>query len=308
MTMTTNNISVSTIKSYLLRLQQKIADQLSAIDGQSQFTQDNWQGRGNSHGRTWVIVDGKVFEKGAINFSHVHGSQLPPAATAKHPELAGQAFQALGISLIMHPQNPFVPTTHMNVRFFTTDNQSDDQQNWWFGGGYDLTPYYGFEQDCKHWHQIAKSACDPFGLDVYQQYKQWCDDYFFIKHRQHARGIGGLFFDDLNHWPIDKCFDFLQSVGDSFLPAYVPIVKKRMGLDFNRQQKQFQRHQQSRYVEFNLIYDRGTIFGLQYDGRVESILCSMPPQAMWSYQYPLTPGSAEADLYEKFLPARDWLN
>lgn len=296
------NTSVTSIKNYLLSLQQQLADQLSAIDGNVHFAEDNWQ-KGQNHGRTWVIADGAVFEKGAINFSHVHGSQLPPAATAKRPDLAGQGFQAIGVSMIMHATNPFVPTTHMNVRFFTTDQLKD----WWYGGGYDLTPYYGFEEDCRHWHQTAKAACDPFGAVVYPNYKKWCDDYFFIKHRQEARGIGGLFFDDLNQWEIDKCFDFMQAVGDSFLPAYLPIVKKRMHHPYTTEQKQFQRHRQGRYVEFNLVYDRGTLFGLQYGGRIESILCSMPPQAAWTYQYTVQPGSAEAELYEKFLPVREWV-
>jgi coproporphyrinogen III oxidase len=241
-----------------------------------------------------------------VNFSHVFGSTLPPSATAARPELAGRSFQAMGVSLVIHPNNPLVPTSHANVRFFIAEHPTEAPV-WWFGGGFDLTPYYGFEEDCVAWHQTAKAACDPFGADVYPKYKRWCDDYFFLKHRNEPRGIGGLFFDDLNEWGFEQTFAFMRSVGDSYIQAYRPIVQKRKDLAFNEAQRDFQLYRRGRYVEFNLVYDRGTLFGLQSGGRTESILMSLPPLVKWRYDWHPAPGSDEARLYSEFLKPRDWL-
>jgi len=257
-------------------------------------------------GRTRLIENGGVFEKGGVNFSHVKGSQLPKSATDARLELIGCSFEAMGVSLVMHPENPFVPTTHLNVRCFVA-KKADGEMVWWFGGGYDLTPYYGFEEDCCHWHQTAKAACDPFGETVYPRFKKWCDDYFFLKHRGEPRGIGGLFFDDINEWDFETCFAFLKSIGDSFLKAYVPIVEKRKAMAYTAQQRQFQLYRRGRYVEFNLVYDRGTLFGLQSGGRTESILMSLPPRVEWRYNWRPDPGTKEFELYEKYLVPRDWV-
>ena len=299
--------NVVEIKQWFKQLQDQICSKLAALDGAADFVEDAWQRGDHGEGRTRVLTGGTIFEKGGVNFSHVKGDSLPAAASAKRPELAGRSFQAMGVSLVMHPDNPFVPTTHMNVRFFIAESPGEDPV-WWFGGGYDLTPYYGFDEDCIHWHQTAKTHCDPFGEDVYPWMKQWCDEYFYLKHRAEPRGIGGLFFDDLNDRPFEDCFAITQAVGESFLNAYVPIVERRKETAFTEQHKTFQKYRRGRYVEFNLVYDRGTIFGLQSGGRTESILMSLPPEVNWSYAYQPEPGSKEAQLYEHFLKPKDWAN
>jgi len=298
---------VAQVKTYLMTLQDQICESLATEDGKACFSEDAWQHAGGGGGRTRVITGGAVIEKGGVNFSHVMGASLPTAASAARPELAGGCFEALGVSLVIHPNNPYVPTAHMNVRFFVTE-KPDGEPVWWFGGGFDLTPYYGFEEDCIHWHTQAKQACDPFGPDVYSKYKKWCDDYFYIKHRQEPRGIGGLFFDDLNAGGFERCFGFMQSVGKHFLKAYQPIVNKRKNTPFSKREKDFQNYRRGRYVEFNLVYDRGTLFGLQSGGRTESILMSLPPEVVWRYDWQPQAGSPEAKLYSDFLVARDWLS
>ena len=251
-----------------------------------------------------MLRNGEVFEQAGVGFSHVFGDELPAAATAQRPDLAGKRFQAIGVSLVLHPHNPYVPTTHANFRFFTA---GESKPVWWFGGGFDLTPYYPFREDVVHWHKMAKAACDPFGDDVYPRYKEWCDKYFYLEHRDETRGVGGLFFDDVNEFGFDASFAFLRSVGDNFLEAYKPIVKKRIGHPYGDRQRQFQLYRRGRYVEFNLIYDRGTLFGLQSAGRTESILMSLPPQVRWEYNWQPERGSAEEKLYLDFLRPRDWL-
>ena len=252
------------------------------------------------------MSDGPVIEKGGVNFSHVMGDTLPPAATNKRPELAGKPFEAMGVSLVIHPNNPFVPTSHMNVRFFIAGADSDTPI-WWFGGGFDMTPYYGFVEDAKHWHQTAYDACAPFGEGTYERYKKWCDDYFHLPHRNEQRGIGGLFFDDVNEHGFDQSFAFMQSVGNHFLPAYIPILEKRKDTKFDQTNKDWQLLRRGRYVEFNLVFDRGTLFGLQSGGRTESILMSMPPKVAWQYQAKPQAGSAEESLLTDFLVVKDWL-
>lgn len=303
-----NNIdeTVLTIREYLLSLQEKICQALQNVDGKAQFIADSWQRDEGGGGTSKVLTNGAVFEKAGVNFSEVHGEQMPASATAQRPILAGRAFRALGVSLVIHPDNPFIPTTHMNIRFFVAHKEGSEPV-WWFGGGFDLTPYYGFVEDAVHWHQTARAACVEFGDDIYPKYKQWCDEYFFLKHRNETRGIGGLFFDDLNKWPLERCFEFQRSVGDHFLPAYLPIVEKRKSANFDEQQKWFQQYRRGRYVEFNLVYDRGTLFGLQSNGRTESILMSLPPLVRWEYDWQPTPGTPEATLYEQFLKPQDWL-
>ncbi len=295
------------VKQYLLGLQDQICQGLESLEPNSKFIEDAWEREQGGGGRTRVLANGEVFEKGGVNFSHVFGGELPASATAARPELAGRRFEAMGVSLVMHPNNPYVPTSHANVRFFIAEKEGEEPI-WWFGGGYDLTPYYGFIEDCKHWHQVASEACEPFGADVYPRFKAWCDDYFYLKHRNEARGVGGLFFDDLNEWGFDRSFDFMQAVGNSYLDAYLPIVKKRMQTPYEDRQRQFQLYRRGRYVEFNLVFDRGTLFGLQSGGRTESILMSMPPLVRWDYAYEPEKGSPEASLTEEFLPHRDWLN
>ena len=301
-----NQVDIAAVKTYLLALQDDICSQLAAEDGGASFMEDAWDRPGGGGGRTRVISNGTVFEQGGVNFSDVFGDKLPPSATAQRPELAGRSFQALGVSLVIHPHNPLVPTSHANVRFFVAE-KAGEEPVWWFGGGFDLTPYYGFEEDCVDWHRTAKAACDPFGEDVYDRYKQWCDEYFFLKHRNEPRGIGGLFFDDLNEWGFEKTFAFMRSVGDSYINAYLPIVTKRKGLAFTETQRDFQLYRRGRYVEFNLVYDRGTLFGLQSGGRTESILMSLPPLVKWRYAWQPEAGSEEARLYTDFLRHRDWL-
>jgi coproporphyrinogen III oxidase len=296
---------IEIVKTYLLALQQSIVDGLTLADGKSAFIEDRWDRPQGGGGRSCVITNGGVFEKGGVNFSHVFDHALPAAATATRPELAGRSYHAMGVSLVMHPHNPFVPTTHANVRFFIAEKPGEDPI-WWFGGGFDLTPYYGVDEDCIHCHHIAKQACAPFGEDIYKKYKAECDNYFYLPHRQEPRGIGGLFFDDLNHWSFEKSFQFLQSVGDHFLPAYIPIVEKRWFHHFTEREKSFQHYRRGRYVEFNLIYDRGTLFGLQSGGRTESILMSLPPTVNFTYNWHPEPGTPEARLYERYLVAREW--
>ena len=301
-----SQVDIAAVKQYLLALQDRICEELAAEDGGANFVEDAWERPGGGGGRSRVISNGAVFEQGGVNFSHVFGDTLPPSATAQRPELAGRSFQAMGVSLVIHPHNPWIPTSHANVRFFVAEKPGEDPV-WWFGGGFDLTPYYGFEEDCTAWHQTAKAACDPFGETVYPRYKQWCDDYFFIKHRNEPRGIGGLFFDDLNEWGFETTFAFMRSVGDHYIKAYRPIVNRRKTLAFTEIQRDFQLYRRGRYVEFNLVYDRGTLFGLQSGGRTESILMSLPPLVKWRYNWQPEAGSAEAKLYTDFLRSRDWL-
>lgn len=299
------DVDVAAVKRYLLGLQDNICARLSALDGDAQFREDEWTRDAGGGGRSRVLT-GQVFEQAGVNFSHVHGESLPPSATAARPELAGRGFEAMGVSLVVHPRNPYVPTSHCNVRMFVA-TRSAHPPVWWFGGGYDLTPFYPFEEDVQHWHRTAKSACAPFGDDRYPRYKRWCDEYFFNKHRQEARGVGGVFFDDLNDRSFAECFAFTRAIGDSYVPAYEPIVQRRAALDYGAREREFQLYRRGRYVEFNLVYDRGTLFGLQSGGRVESILMSMPPTANWRYAWAPEPGSPEARLTEEFLPERDWV-
>jgi coproporphyrinogen III oxidase len=297
---------IEQVKSYLLQLQNSICDLLEGLDGQAQFIEDAWQRPGGGGGITRVLTQGQVFAKAGVNFSHVSGEQLPASASAHRPELAGRKFSALGVSLVIHPDNPYIPTSHANVRFFVAEKEGTAPV-WWFGGGFDLTPYYGFEEDCMHWHQTAKQACEPFGQSVYPKFKKWCDDYFFIKHRNEARGIGGLFFDDYNEVSFEHSFALMRSIGDHYIKAYAPIVSRRKSHPFGVKEKAFQNYRRGRYVEFNLVYDRGTLFGLQSGGRTESILMSLPPDVSWAYNWQPEEHSAEARLYADFLPARDWV-
>jgi coproporphyrinogen III oxidase len=306
---------IERVKTYLLELQDKICRGLEEVDGKGHFEEDVWQREAGGGGRTRVLEQGDVFEQAGVNFSHVFGNRLPPSATAARPELEGRDFQALGISLVIHPRNPHVPTSHANVRFFIANKPGakndeapadEDGPVWWFGGGYDLTPYYPNMEDIIHWHQTVRATCQPFGGDVYPRYKQWCDDYFYLKHRNETRGVGGLFFDDLNQWGFERCFEFMQAVGNSYLPAYLPIVERRKNAQYGERERAFQLYRRGRYVEFNLVYDRGTLFGLQSGGRTESILMSLPPVVNWRYNYRPESGSAEAEL-EEFLRPRDWL-
>ena len=297
---------ISAVKDYLLTLQDRICNELAEEDGTEHFREDSWTRPQGGGGRSRVLADGAVFEQAGVNFSHVHGDKLPASATAHRPELAGRGFQALGVSLVIHPRNPYAPTSHANIRFFIAEKDGAEPV-WWFGGGFDLTPYYAFEDDVVHWHRVARQACQPFGEDVYPRYKRWCDDYFFIKHRNEPRGVGGLFFDDLNEGGFDRCFNFMRSVGDHYLPAYRPIVSRRKNIDYGDRERDFQLYRRGRYVEFNLVYDRGTLFGLQTGGRTESILMSLPPLVRWRYNWQPEPGSAEAQLYERFFVSRDWL-
>ncbi|CEG56604.1 oxygen-dependent coproporphyrinogen oxidase [Legionella fallonii] len=299
--------AIEQIKSYLLQLQNTICSTLETLDNKATFIEDAWQRPSGGGGITRVLTQGGVFEKAGVNFSHVSGEQLPASASAHRPELAGRNFSALGVSLVIHPDNPYIPTSHANVRFFLAEKEGADPV-WWFGGGFDLTPYYGFEEDCQHWHQTASQACQPFGEEIYPKFKQWCDDYFFIKHRNEARGVGGLFFDDYNDISFEHSFALMRSIGDHFLKAYAPIVECRKGHPFGQKEKVFQNYRRGRYVEFNLVYDRGTLFGLQSGGRTESILMSLPPEVCWEYNWTPEEYSPEAKLYTDFLPARNWLS
>ena len=294
------------IAAYLLELQDGICRALEAEDGSGRFAEDLWTRGQGGGGRTRVLTDGAVFEQAGINFSRVDGDSLPPSATAHRPELSGRSFQAMGVSLVIHPRNPHVPTAHANVRFFIAE-KAGAEPVWWFGGGFDLTPYYPHREDVLHWHRTSRAACAPFGEEVYGRYKRWCDEYFYLKHRDETRGAGGLFFDDLNEWGFERCFEFMRSVGDHFVAAYVPIVQRRKDTPFGERERDFQLYRRGRYVEFNLVYDRGTLFGLQSGGRTESILMSLPPLVQWRYNWQPEPGSAEAELYEHYLKPRDWL-
>ncbi|AEF98605.1 oxygen-dependent coproporphyrinogen oxidase [Methylomonas methanica] len=302
--MTENDITQ--VKHYLLNLQDQICAALETQEPDARFVEDAWRREEGGGGRTRVLTDGEVFEQGGVNFSHVSGFSLPPSATAKRPELANRQYEAMGVSLVMHPRNPFVPTSHANVRFFVA-RKDGEPTIWWFGGGFDLTPFYPFREDVVHWHQTAREACQPFGADVYDRYKKWCDEYFFLKHRGETRGVGGLFFDDLNEPDFTKAFGFMQSVGNHYIPAYLPIVEKRKHTEYGERERNFQLYRRGRYVEFNLVYDRGTLFGLQSGGRTESILMSMPPAAHWRYNWQPEPGSPEAELYDTYLKPQNWL-
>ncbi len=295
------------VKTYLMDLQERLCQALAEVDGEAGFREDAWQREGGGGGRSRVIENGAVFEKGGVNYSHVFGEELPPSATAARPELAGRSFHAVGVSWVLHPQNPHVPTSHGNVRFFIAEKPGAEPV-WWFGGGFDLTPFYPVFEDVVHWHRVARDACTPFGEAVYARYKDWCDEYFYLRHRDETRGVGGLFFDDLNEGGFDACFDFLKAVGDSFLPAYLPIVQRRRGTPWGERERNFQLYRRGRYVEFNLVWDRGTLFGLQSGGRTESILMSMPPVAHWHYAWTPEPDSPEALLYRDYLHPRDWLS
>jgi coproporphyrinogen III oxidase len=294
------------VAAWLQALQDRICDALAAEDGGAGFREDRWEREEGGGGRSRVLTDGDLFEKGGVNFSSIRGTRLPASATQHRPELAGRGFQAMGVSLVVHPRNPHVPTSHANFRFFIAEKDGEAPV-WWFGGGFDLTPYYGNEDDCRHWHRVARDACAPFGDEVYPRYKAWCDEYFYLKHRQEARGIGGLFFDDLNEWGFARCFDFVRAAGDAYLDAYLPIARRRRDTPYGEREREFQLHRRGRYVEFNLVWDRGTLFGLQTGGRTESILMSLPPLVRWTYDWQPEPGSPEAALQERFLTPRDWL-
>jgi coproporphyrinogen III oxidase len=306
MTAAAGNRQTELVRDYLLNLQDNICSAIEKADGAGRFREDDWRREEGGGGRSRVMEGGDVFEKAGINFSHVFGKELPPSATAARPELAGRNFQAMGVSLVIHPHNPYIPTTHANVRFFLAEKDGADPV-WWFGGGFDLTPYYGFREDAVHWHTLAREACTPFGDDVYARYKKWCDDYFFLKHRNEPRGIGGLFFDDLNDNGFEYSCSLMMSVGNHFLPAYLPIVERRKAMAYGEREKDFQRYRRGRYVEFNLVYDRGTLFGLQSGGRTEAILMSLPPEVSWRYDWHPEAGTPEAELYEVFLKPHDWL-
>lgn len=300
-----SDIDIAEVKQYLLALQEDICRQLEEEEGQGSFIRDEWQRPAGGGGLTRVLEGGQIIEKGGVNFSHVYGDHLPPSASAHRPELAGRSFQALGVSLVIHPRNPYAPTSHMNVRLFVAE-QAGQAPVWWFGGGYDLTPYYAFEEDCITWHKTAKAACDPHGETLYPRFKQWCDDYFFLKHRHEARGVGGLFFDDFNELGFDQSLRFIQSVGDSYIQAYRPLLARRKSLPYGERERNFQLLRRGRYVEFNLVYDRGTLFGLQSGGRTESILMSLPAEVAWKYDWHAEPGSAEERLTDYFLKAQNW--
>ncbi|MCG6976124.1 MAG: oxygen-dependent coproporphyrinogen oxidase [Acidiferrobacterales bacterium] len=297
---------ITAVKDYLLNLQDAICNGLAEVDGREIFIEDAWTREAGGGGRTRVLSNGAVFEQGGVAFSHVFGNDLPPSATTHRPELAGRSWQAMGVSLVIHPQNPYVPTSHANVRFFMAEKEGAEPI-WWFGGGFDLTPYYPFKDDVIEWHQTARAACEPYGADIYPRFKRWADDYFYLKHRGETRGVGGLFFDDLNEGGFESAFGFMQSVGDHYLKAYLPIVLRRKDTDFGERERDFQLYRRGRYVEFNLVYDRGTLFGLQSGGRTESILMSLPPLVKWRYNWQPEAGSPEAELYESYLKPRDWL-
>lgn len=298
---------VESVKAFLLQLQNEICNGLEQADGLAKFQTDQWDRNSGGMGISRVISDGAIFEKGGVNFSHVFGHSMPASATATRPELAGRAFQAMGVSLVIHPMNPFVPTSHANFRLFVAEKDGEEPV-WWFGGGYDLTPYYGFDEDCVHWHQEAQRACADFGSNYYRRFKQQCDEYFYIKHRDEPRGIGGLFFDDFNEMDFSRCFEFVQAMANSYLKAYLPIVQRRKDLPFKTRHKQFQEYRRGRYAEFNLVYDRGTLFGLQSGvGRIESILMSLPPVVRWTYNWHPEPGSEEEKLYTRYLASREWV-
>ena len=294
------------VKQYLVDLHDRITDALEALDT-AKFRRDPWRRPEGGGGESRILSEGSVFERAGVSFSHVLGATMPPSATQQRPEVAGAPFEALGISLVFHPRNPYAPTTHANVRFLIATPR-DAAPVWWFGGGFDLTPYYPFDEDVLHWHRTARAACLPFGAGVYEKYKDWCDRYFFLPHRNETRGVGGLFFDDLNDGGFERCFGLLRSVGDHFLPAYLPIIERRKDHPYGARERDFQLYRRGRYVEFNLVYDRGTLFGLQSRGRTESILMSLPPLVRWDYDWHPPAGSSEARLYSDFLRPRDYLS
>jgi len=304
--MTVKDVDITGVEGWLRELHDGLARELEELDGGKIFRIDQWERQGGGGGNSRVLEDGSLFEKAGINFSLVHGNELPPTATASRPELAGRSFRAMGVSLVLHPRNPYVPTSHANFRFFVAEKPDADPV-WWFGGGYDLTPYYGFTKDAVHWHHTARTACVPFGEDVYPRFKKWCDEYFYIRHREESRGIGGLFYDDLNEWDFSRCLEFSQSAAGSFMPAYAPIAERRRSTPYGERERDFQLYRRGRYVEFNLVYDRGTHFGLQSGGRTESILMSLPPLVRWRYDWQPEPGSPEAMLLDDFLNPKDWL-
>ncbi|WP_339022231.1 oxygen-dependent coproporphyrinogen oxidase [Aeromonas salmonicida] len=297
---------VAQVKAFLLQLQDEICRSLEQADGVGRFVEDAWAREGGGGGRTRVMRHGDMIEQGGVNFSHVYGDAMPASATAHRPELAGRKFEAMGVSLVIHPHNPYVPTSHANIRFFIAEKE-DEEPIWWFGGGFDLTPFYPFAEDVQHWHRVSRDLCQPFGEDIYPEFKSWCDRYFFLKHRNETRGVGGLFFDDLNRWPFADCFAFMQAVGRGYLDAYLPIIERRKAQPYGEREREFQLYRRGRYVEFNLVYDRGTLFGLQTGGRTESILMSMPPLARWEYDWQPEAGSPEALLYTDYLAPREWL-
>ena len=301
-----SNEKIEQVKAFLLKLQDTICQTLELSDGKAEFVEDNWVREQGGGGRTRVMTQGAVIEQGGVNFSHVFGTQMPASATAARPELAGRNFQAMGVSLVIHPNNPYIPTSHANVRFFIAEKEGEDPI-WWFGGGFDLTPFFPFRDDVVHWHTVAQNLCAPFGDEYYPKYKKWCDDYFFLPHRNETRGVGGLFFDDLNTPDFATAFAFMQAVGNGFIDAYVPIIEKRKHTEYSAMERDFQLYRRGRYVEFNLVYDRGTLFGLQTGGRTESILMSMPPLARWEYNYVPDEDSAQGKL-TPFLTPQDWLS
>lgn len=300
---------IEQVRNFLLSLQEKICSGLEGVDGERTFQTDKWDRDSGGMGISRVLSDGAVIEKGGVNFSHVFGKSLPPSATATRPELAGRPYQAMGVSLVIHPENPFAPTSHANFRFFVAEPRDATEESiWWFGGGYDLTPYYGYEEDCVHWHSCAKKACDSSGPEYYPTFKAACDEYFYIKHREETRGIGGLFFDDFNERGFEHSFGLVKSIADSYLKAYLPILERRKDTEFSEKNRQFQEYRRGRYTEFNLVYDRGTLFGLQSGvGRIESILMSLPPVVRWVYDWKPESGSEEERLYTDFLGSREWL-
>lgn len=293
------------VKEFLLELQELIVERMEQVDGKA-FKRDSWERAEGGGGTSCVMEEGNVLERGGVNFSHVFGQNLPPSASAHRPELAGRSFEAMGVSLVFHPRNPYAPTVHMNVRFFVAQKPGAEPV-WWFGGGMDLTPYYGFEEDAVHFHQMCRNSLNPFDEAYYPRFKKWCDEYFYLKHRSEPRGIGGIFFDDINDRDFDFSFNMIESVGDHFLSAYVPILERRMNTPYGERERDFQAYRRGRYVEFNLVYDRGTLFGLQSGGRTESILMSLPPIVKWRYDWKPEAGSAEDKLYSDFLIGKDWL-
>jgi coproporphyrinogen III oxidase len=298
-------VDTAAVKKYLMELQELIVARLEQVDG-AKFCRDSWERPEGGGGRSCIIEEGNVIERGGVAFSHVKGDKMPPSATAHRPELAGRQWEAMGVSLVIHPRNPYAPTTHANVRMFVATKEGEAPV-FWFGGGMDLTPYYGFEEDAVHFHQICKNSLDPFGEDLHPKYKKWCDEYFYLKHRNEQRGIGGIFFDDLSVPDFESAFAVQQSVGDHFLSAYIPILVRRMNTPYGERERDFQLYRRGRYVEFNLVIDRGTIFGLQTNGRTESILLSMPPLVKWRYNWSPEAGTPEAELYEKFIVPREWV-
>lgn len=300
-----HDTAIDDVKHYLLALQDDICAQLERVDG-GHFVEDAWQREEGGGGRSRVLENGAVIEKGGVNFSHVFGSTLPPSATAHRPELAGRKWQAMGVSLVIHPRNPHAPTSHANVRFFIAEKEGEEPV-WWFGGGFDLTPYYPQRDDVIHWHETARAACLPFGDDIYPRFKKWCDEYFFLKHRNETRGVGGLFFDDFSSGGFDNAFALMRSVGDHYIKAYRPILERRKDQPYGEREREFQLYRRGRYVEFNLVFDRGTLFGLQSGGRTESILMSLPPLVSWRYDWHPEAGSPEAVLYDEYLKPVDWL-